>query len=70
MSRQLFLGDRFAGESEKCDQNVERTAAEAQRLAVLEQHPPRRDHRNDPKMKVSSSMAAAFSQPWISDSDR
>jgi hypothetical protein len=35
---QLFLGDRFAGVLDQCDQNVERTTAEAPRLPVVEQY--------------------------------
>ena len=40
---QLFLGDRFAGVLDQCDQNVERTTTEAQRLPIVEQHSLRRD---------------------------
>src|SRR5215831_11973026 len=40
---QLFLGDRFAGVLDQCDQNVERTTTKAQRLTVVEQHSLRRD---------------------------
>ena len=40
---QLFLGDHFAGVLDQCDQNIERTTAEAQRLPVVKQHSLRRD---------------------------
>jgi hypothetical protein len=40
---QLFLGDRFAGVLDQCDQNVERTTTEAQRLPVVKQHSLRSD---------------------------
>ena len=40
---QLFLGDRLAGVLDQCDQNVERTTTEAQRLPIVEQRSLRRD---------------------------
>src|SRR6516164_10763375 len=40
---QLVSRDGLAGAFDQGDQDVERTAAEPQRLSVVEQHPPRRD---------------------------
>ena len=40
---QLILGDCLAGVLDQCDQNVERTTTEAQRLPVVEQYSLRRD---------------------------
>ena len=40
---QLLVGDRLAGAFDKREENVQGSAAEAQRLPVVEQHPLRGD---------------------------
>jgi hypothetical protein len=62
VSDQLFLGYRFAGALDQCDQNVERTTTEAHSLSVVEQNSLR---RNQPERSEGEGLFIhRENRPW------